>query len=64
MSQKVDILTVSEAARALEVAGQTVRQWADTGKLAAQRTASGQRLFRKADVERLRRERQKPDAAA
>jgi excisionase family DNA binding protein len=51
-----ELLTVSEAARALDVAAQTVRDWVDRGKLPAMRTAGGQRIFRRADIERVRQE--------
>lgn len=52
-----EVLTVSEAARELNVAAQTVRGWADRGKLPNMRTASGQRIFQRTDVERMREER-------
>jgi len=52
-----ELLTVSEAARELRVSAQTVRQWADRGKLIAQRTSSGQRIFARDAVEQLRVER-------
>ena len=52
-----EVLTVSEAARELDVAAQTIREWADRGKLPAIRTSGGQRLFQRADVERVRQER-------
>ncbi len=56
-----EVMTVSEAARALGVAGQTVRDWADNGKLPMKRTSGGQRIFQRADVERVRLERQTPE---
>jgi excisionase family DNA binding protein len=52
-----DWLGVSATARRLDVSAQTVRDLADAGKLPVLRTASGQRLFEAADVERVRRER-------
>jgi excisionase family DNA binding protein len=52
-----EVQSVSEAARQLEVSAQTVRNLADRGTLPAMRTAGGQRLFRSADVERVRLER-------
>ena len=52
-----EVLTVSEAARMLNVAAQTVREWADRGKLPAQRTGTGQRIFERADIERAQRAR-------
>jgi excisionase family DNA binding protein len=48
-----EVLSVSETARELKVSSQTVRDWADSGKLVAMRTAGGQRIFRAAEVERL-----------
>ena len=52
------LLTVGDVARALGVAPETIRLWERLGKLPAQRTASGMRLFRWEDVERMRTERQ------
>jgi excisionase family DNA binding protein len=51
-------LTVGEAARALGVSPDTVRLYERHGKLRAERTAGGLRLFSPADVEALRRERE------
>jgi excisionase family DNA binding protein len=53
-----EVLTVSEAARELKVAAETIRSWADRGRLPAMRTKSGQRIFQRADIERVRQERQ------
>jgi excisionase family DNA binding protein len=52
-----EFLTTSDVARECQVAGETVRAWHKAGKLAAERTARGYRLFRRADVERLKRDR-------
>jgi excisionase family DNA binding protein len=52
-----DPISTTEAAHILLVSAETVRQWADTGRLPATRTGSGMRLFDRADVERLARER-------
>ncbi len=52
-----EVLTVSEAARALGVASQTIRDWADAGKLPTMRTSGGQRIFTRADVERVQQKR-------
>jgi excisionase family DNA binding protein len=52
------LLTVSRAARLLEVASETVRAMADTGRLPAVRTTSGVRLFNRHDVEALAAERE------
>ena len=50
--QKVDeYLKIAEAAKLLGVAENTVRSWADGGKLAARRNpANGYRLFRRQDL--------------
>jgi excisionase family DNA binding protein len=52
-----DLLTSADAARILGVVPATVRQLEKGGKLPAQRTPGGVRLFRRSDVERLARER-------
>jgi len=51
------LLTTADAARILRVVPATVRWLERTGKLAAQRTASGVRLFKRSEVERVHRER-------
>jgi DNA-binding transcriptional MerR regulator len=51
------LLTTSSAARTAECAESTIRLWAVQGLLPYQRTATGQRLFAQADVERVARER-------
>jgi excisionase family DNA binding protein len=56
-----DLQTVSETARRLAKSAQTIRDWADSGKLPAVRTRTGQRIFRRGDVERLARELNAPD---
>ena len=52
-----EVLTVSEASRELGVAAQTVREWADSGKLPALRTGRGQRIFKRSDVQTLQERR-------
>jgi len=52
-----DHVTVSEAARLLEVSADTIRRWDATGRLPAQRTRSGLRLFRREDIERFAEQR-------
>jgi excisionase family DNA binding protein len=52
------LLTTADAARLLGVVPATVRQMERSGRLPAQRTTSGMRLFRRADVERLLADRQ------
>ena len=57
MMQDVELLTVSHAARALQVAANTLRLWERQGKLPALRTTSGVRLFDRRDIDRLIAER-------
>jgi excisionase family DNA binding protein len=54
----MDWFTTSWVARQLEVSSERVRQLERAGKLHATRTENGQRLFRRADVERFRRQRE------
>lgn len=58
MQLAADILTASEAARVLRLSVQTVREWADSGRLPSTRTAAGWRLFERCDIERIARERE------
>jgi excisionase family DNA binding protein len=53
----MDLLTVGSVARALRVSEGTVRNWADAGRLPAQRLENGVRLFHRDDVARLALER-------
>jgi DNA-binding transcriptional MerR regulator len=48
-----DLLTTLDAARRLGRSVDRVRDYEREGKLPAQRTVSGQRLFRAGDVDRL-----------
>lgn len=48
-----EMCTVSEVARRFGKSPDTIRSWADAGKLPAVRTETGVRLFRREDVERL-----------
>ena len=50
-------LLTSEVARIGGVSSETVRLWERTGRLQAERTASGVRLFSRAAVERIARQR-------
>ena len=50
-------LMTSDASKILEVSADTVRLYERTGKLAAIKTQSGVRLFKKQDVDRLARDR-------
>jgi excisionase family DNA binding protein len=52
-----DVLTVSGAARVLEIPEQTVRSLERRGKLSAVRDSSGRRLFDRREVERFAKER-------
>ena len=47
-------VTLSDAAAALDVSPSTLRRWADTGRIAAVRTAGGHRRFAASEVRRLR----------
>ncbi|MFR9807107.1 helix-turn-helix domain-containing protein [Pseudonocardia sp. RS010] len=48
-----DMLSLSEAARVLGVAANTLRNWADAEKVTAVRTPGGHRRFRYRDVRQL-----------
>lgn len=48
-----ELLTTSDAARLLIRSVDSVRDYEREGKLPAQRTRSGQRLFKASDVDRL-----------
>lgn len=48
-------LAIGDAARIAGVAVETLRRWANEGKVPSQRTPGGQRRFRLADIERLNR---------
>lgn len=56
IEQKDVFMLTSEVARELERSAQRVIQLERDGKLPAQRTAGGTRLFRRSDVERFKRE--------
>jgi excisionase family DNA binding protein len=49
----MELLTTSDAARVLGRAADTVRFYERTGRLKAQRTPGGQRLFKVKDVQAL-----------
>jgi DNA-binding transcriptional MerR regulator len=59
----MNLLTVADASRILGVVPDTVRYLERVGKLQAQRTSSGWRLFDRRDVERLRRQREQAAAS-
>jgi molybdopterin-binding protein len=54
-----DRLRLGEAAEILGVSPETVRRWADEGRLPAERSAGGQRLVRREDVSRVLAERRR-----
>jgi hypothetical protein len=53
-----DIVLTAEAARIAGVVPATIRWWEKTGRLPAERTSDGTRLYRRGDVERVARQRQ------
>jgi len=53
----IDFILTSEAARICGVSAQSIRAWERVGRLTAMKTAGGVRLFRRADVEELKRAR-------
>jgi excisionase family DNA binding protein len=59
-----NILTTSEAARVLQVSAETIRIWADAGKVPCVRTDNGFRVFRREDIERVNAERRELAATA
>lgn len=58
------IMLASESARCLGVSVETLRAWADSGKINSQRTAGGFRIFLASDVEAMRKERESKRGAA
>ena len=64
VSDPNDLLTPSDAARVLGLSPDSVRVLSDSGRLAALRTVSGRRLFRRGDVDRLAADRARQSAAA
>jgi excisionase family DNA binding protein len=63
-AMKFQPMTVSEVARALNVAVWTVRAWGDNGKLPMQRTPGGTRIFDRVDVDKKRKARESSGEAA
>ena len=53
------VLRVSAAARLVGVSVTTLRRWSDDGRLACARSAGGHRLYKRSDLERLRRQAQR-----
>jgi excisionase family DNA binding protein len=58
-----EFLTTAPAAREIGVSAQTVIQWERDGKLPAIKTATGMRLFRREDIERLKAQREEKKRA-
>jgi DNA-binding transcriptional MerR regulator len=51
-----ELLTTNDAARILNRSAESVRNYERAGKLTAQKTPNGQRLFRRGDVEAMAKE--------
>ena len=64
MNHASDFLTTTDAARIAGVAANTIRLWERLGKIPAQRTASGVRLFRLEDVQRVAAQRAEQPSVA
>jgi len=56
---KSELLRTTAVSHILQVSSDTIRLWANTGKLPVRKTADGARLFDRADVERLARDRER-----
>jgi len=52
-----DFVRTAEAGRIIGVSSETVRLWANAGRLRVVRIADGSRLFSRADCDRMRRAR-------
>lgn len=57
-AQNDELLMTSETARELGISQGTVLLWERTGKLVAIKTTNGRRLFRRSEVDRVKRERE------
>lgn len=57
MGNPDDLLSLSDAARLAEISAVYLRRLADEGKVVAERTTSGTRLFRRKHIEAYMRER-------
>lgn len=53
-----DFVLTATAARILGVSSETIRGWANAGRLTVTRTGDGLRLFSRSECERLRRTRE------
>jgi excisionase family DNA binding protein len=61
--QPDDLMTTGEAGRLLGLSADMVRWLENEGRLPAQRTTNGVRLFRRSDVEKLAAERARGNAS-
>ena len=61
-NQQNEFLSVNGAAKILNIAAQTVRDWERKGRLRALRTETGTRIFSRSDVERLAAEQSRLQA--
>lgn len=57
MNRDEVLMTVSDAARLLGIAANTLRTHANAGKLPCVRSSAGERMFKRGDVIRFREER-------
>jgi hypothetical protein len=57
MDKPEDLLGLSDAARLTSISAVWLRQLADQGRVASERTVRGTRLFRRKDIEAFMRER-------
>ncbi len=64
MSNTEYTLTSAEVARLLDVTDETVRRWAEQGKLAHVRLPSGHRRFRRGDLDEFMQPPEPNEAAA
>jgi excisionase family DNA binding protein len=55
------LVQISEAARRIGVSVQTIRRWADAGKIPSLRTPSGRRVFTEEQIAAIRRQMGLPD---
>ena len=56
MQHQNEFLSVNGAAKLLDIAAQTVREWERRGRLRAIKTETGTRIFRREHVQRLAEE--------
>ena len=63
MQSQDEFLGPYDASKIAQVSPQTVRTWADQGKLNVIRTAGGMRLFKRSEVEALAQKRKTEEDA-